>query len=155
MPPRRSSTRVTVFMISNRELRHHSESYGASQNSPAALRFLRQAPELSGGPQILPMALRICRRTSDSSAGAPESSEAPRIFRRSSELSGGPQNFPARLRIFPWLSESSDGPPENPGGLVWLSVLAIGLLVISGWLGGKMVYVLGVAVDTPPEAKPR
>lgn len=45
--------------------------------------------------------------------------------------------------------------PENPGGLVWLSVLAIGLLVVSGWLGGKMVYVLGVAVDTPPAAKPR
>ncbi len=43
--------------------------------------------------------------------------------------------------------------PENPGGLVWLSVLAIGLLVISGWLGGKMVYVLGVAVDTPPDVK--
>ncbi|MGH8670100.1 MAG: DUF2231 domain-containing protein [Burkholderiales bacterium] len=38
--------------------------------------------------------------------------------------------------------------PEKPGGLMWLSVLAIGLLVISGWLGGKMVYELGVAVDT-------
>jgi uncharacterized membrane protein len=37
--------------------------------------------------------------------------------------------------------------PENPGGLVWLSLLAIGLLVVSGWLGGKMVYVYGVAVD--------
>jgi len=37
--------------------------------------------------------------------------------------------------------------PESPGNLVWLSVIAIGLLVISGWLGGKMVYVLGIAVD--------
>jgi uncharacterized membrane protein len=45
--------------------------------------------------------------------------------------------------------------PDNPGGLVWLSVLAIGLLVISGWLGGKMVYELGVAVDAPPDAKRR
>jgi uncharacterized membrane protein len=36
-----------------------------------------------------------------------------------------------------------------------LSIIGIGLLVISGWLGGKMVYVHGVAVDpganvTPP-----
>jgi uncharacterized membrane protein len=45
--------------------------------------------------------------------------------------------------------------PESPGGLIWLSVLAIGLLVISGWLGGKMVYELGIAVDTRPDAKPR
>ena len=45
--------------------------------------------------------------------------------------------------------------PESPGGLIWLSVFAIGLLVISGWLGGKMVYELGVAVDTSPDARPR
>jgi uncharacterized membrane protein len=38
--------------------------------------------------------------------------------------------------------------PESPGNLVWLSVISIGLLVISGWLGGKMVYVHGIAVDT-------
>jgi hypothetical protein len=25
------------------------------------------------------------------------------------------------------------------------------LLLVSGWLGGKMVYVHGVAVETPPE----
>ncbi len=43
------------------------------------------------------------------------------------------------------------GSPERPGKLIWLSVIAIGLLVISGWLGGKMVYVHGIAVDTPPE----
>jgi uncharacterized membrane protein len=44
------------------------------------------------------------------------------------------------------------GAPENPGRLVWLSVVAIALLVVSGWLGGKMVYELGVAVstETPP-----
>ena len=36
--------------------------------------------------------------------------------------------------------------PENPGGLVWLSLIALGLLVISGWLGGKMVYEYGLAV---------
>lgn len=44
--------------------------------------------------------------------------------------------------------------PESPGGLIWLSVLAIGLLLISGWLGGKMVYELGVAVDAPPRGRP-
>jgi uncharacterized membrane protein len=44
------------------------------------------------------------------------------------------------------------GSPEKAGGLVWLSILAIGLLVISGWLGGKMVYEYGVAVDTPPDS---
>lgn len=32
-------------------------------------------------------------------------------------------------------------------GLVWLSVIAVGLLLISGWLGGKMVFTQGVAVD--------
>jgi uncharacterized membrane protein len=30
----------------------------------------------------------------------------------------------------------------------WLSLIAILLLVVSGWLGGKMVYTQGVAVDT-------
>lgn len=48
-----------------------------------------------------------------------------------------------------WLRQRS---PESPGALVWLSVLAIGLLVISGWLGGKMVYEHGIAVDTPPDS---
>ena len=33
---------------------------------------------------------------------------------------------------------------------VWLSVIAIAMLLVSGWLGGKMVYVHGVAVETPP-----
>jgi uncharacterized membrane protein len=33
-------------------------------------------------------------------------------------------------------------------GLVWLSLIAILLLLVSGWLGGKMVYRYGVAVDT-------
>lgn len=37
--------------------------------------------------------------------------------------------------------------PDAPGGYVWLSLLAIALLVVSGWLGGKMVYVYGVAVS--------
>ena len=31
--------------------------------------------------------------------------------------------------------------------LVWLSVLGLGLLVVSGWLGGKMVFEHGVGVD--------
>jgi uncharacterized membrane protein len=35
-----------------------------------------------------------------------------------------------------------------------LSVVAVLMLGVSGWLGGKMVYVHGVAVDSPPEAAP-
>lgn len=31
---------------------------------------------------------------------------------------------------------------------IWLSVIAIVLLAVSGWLGGKMVYERGVAVHT-------
>src|SRR5690349_7464650 len=46
-------------------------------------------------------------------------------------------NFWLRLRA----------PDHNPDGYVWLSLIAIVLLVVSGWLGGKMVYVLGVAVS--------
>jgi uncharacterized membrane protein len=44
-----------------------------------------------------------------------------------------------------WLRRDN---PLQPGNLVWLSFLSIGLLVISGWLGGKMVYEHGVAVNT-------
>jgi len=36
--------------------------------------------------------------------------------------------------------------PQNPGGLLWLSLISLLLLVVSGWLGGKMVYEYGVAV---------
>ena len=47
------------------------------------------------------------------------------------------------------------GTPDNPGNLVWLSLVSIGLLVVSGWLGGKLVYVLGVAVTAPGETERR
>lgn len=36
-------------------------------------------------------------------------------------------------------------------GPFWLSALAIAMLFVSGWLGGKLVYVHGVAVQQPPE----
>jgi uncharacterized membrane protein len=45
--------------------------------------------------------------------------------------------------------------PQNPGGLVWLSLFALVLLVISGWLGGKMVYEYGVAVSTTTDPAKR
>lgn len=38
--------------------------------------------------------------------------------------------------------------------LIWLSAAAIVLLVISGWLGGKMVHEHGVGVEMPPETIP-
>jgi uncharacterized membrane protein len=41
--------------------------------------------------------------------------------------------------------------PASPGKLVWLSLISVGLLAVSGWLGGKMVFEHGIAVDTPPE----
>jgi len=42
--------------------------------------------------------------------------------------------------------------PGSPGKLVWLSLISVGLLAISGWLGGKMVYEHGIAVDVPPSS---
>ena len=39
----------------------------------------------------------------------------------------------------------------DPGLALILSVLAIAALLVSGWLGGKMVYLHGVAVEEPPE----
>lgn len=40
------------------------------------------------------------------------------------------------------------GAPDKPGSLVWLSLVSVLLLAVSGWLGGKMVYEHGVAVNT-------
>jgi len=46
-------------------------------------------------------------------------------------------------------------PPHAPGRLVWLSLISVGLLAISGWLGGKMVFEHAIAVDSPPESPRR
>lgn len=43
------------------------------------------------------------------------------------------------------------GNPDRYAVPIWLSVIAIALLGASGWLGGKLVYELGVAVDTGTE----
>jgi uncharacterized membrane protein len=37
-----------------------------------------------------------------------------------------------------------DGVPDSA---IWLSFIGVGLLAVSGWLGGHMVYVHGVAVE--------
>ncbi|HJU21106.1 MAG TPA: DUF2231 domain-containing protein [Casimicrobiaceae bacterium] len=42
------------------------------------------------------------------------------------------------------------GTPQNPDGWVWLSLATILMLLVSGWLGGRMVYVLGIAVTPAP-----
>ena len=47
-----------------------------------------------------------------------------------------------------WVRIASADAGAGSAWLVWLSVIAIALLVVSGWLGGKMVYRYGVAVDT-------
>lgn len=52
------------------------------------------------------------------------------------------------VALYIWLRVSS---PDKAGTAVWLSVIAIGLLVVSGWLGGKMVYEHGIAVSAPPD----
>jgi uncharacterized membrane protein len=46
-----------------------------------------------------------------------------------------------------WLRKS--GPPDVKGPVV-LSALGVILIGASGWLGGEMVYVHGVAVEAPP-----
>ena len=47
-----------------------------------------------------------------------------------------------------WMRLSHPADLKLPLGL---SIVAIGLLVISGWLGGKMVYVHGIAVSAAPD----
>jgi uncharacterized membrane protein len=47
-----------------------------------------------------------------------------------------------------WIRIAAGDAGAGSPGLVWLSLIAIVLLVVSGWLGGKMVYRAGVAVDT-------
>ena len=49
-----------------------------------------------------------------------------------------------------WLRTTNVATSNTP---VLLSVVGVGLLGVSGWLGGQMVYVHGVAVE--PQAKPR
>ena len=40
-------------------------------------------------------------------------------------------------------------PAQFGGAPFVLSLIGVGLLAVSGWLGGKMVYEHGIAVDTP------
>jgi uncharacterized membrane protein len=42
-------------------------------------------------------------------------------------------------------------PSHIRGAPLWLSLIGVGLLAVSGWLGGKMVYVHGIAVDAAPD----
>jgi uncharacterized membrane protein len=39
---------------------------------------------------------------------------------------------------------------DNSGVPFILSVVAVAMLAVSGWLGGKMVHLAGVGVDVPP-----
>lgn len=40
------------------------------------------------------------------------------------------------------------GAPDKPGNLVWLSLVSVLILAVSGWLGGKMVFEHGIGVNT-------
>jgi uncharacterized membrane protein len=44
------------------------------------------------------------------------------------------------------------GGSPNTGTPLVLSVIAIAILAVSGWLGGEMVHRHGVGVDTTPRA---
>jgi uncharacterized membrane protein len=47
------------------------------------------------------------------------------------------------------------GQGATPGGTPFiLSLVAVAMLVVSGWLGGKMVYLAGVGVSAEPAATP-
>jgi uncharacterized membrane protein len=46
-----------------------------------------------------------------------------------------------------WMRVSAGDAGVGSNGPVWLSLVAIALLLVSGWLGGKLVYERGVAVD--------
>jgi uncharacterized membrane protein len=48
-----------------------------------------------------------------------------------------------------WLRHSNPNTLSIP---MWLSFVALCLLVVSGWLGGKMVFEAGVGVDTTAPA---
>lgn len=50
------------------------------------------------------------------------------------------------INIWWRISAGDEGAAAN--GPTWLSLVAILLLLVSGWLGGKLVYESGVAVDT-------
>lgn len=47
-----------------------------------------------------------------------------------------------------WLRIRAGDAGNAATGPVWLSLIAILMLLVSGWLGGKLVYESGVAVDT-------
>jgi uncharacterized membrane protein len=48
-----------------------------------------------------------------------------------------------------WMRTHATASPNLP---LWLSVIAIAMLLVSGWLGGKMVFEAGVAVNLPDTA---
>ena len=47
-----------------------------------------------------------------------------------------------------WMRVSAGDAGAGSTMPTWLSAVAIGLLLVSGWLGGTLVYERGVAVDT-------
>ena len=54
----------------------------------------------------------------------------------------------ALFAVNAWLRWSAGDAPAASNTPFWLSLVAIVLLLVSGWLGGKLVYEAGVAVDT-------
>ncbi len=71
----------------------------------------------------------------------------------------GPINL-AVVALFIWDAWMRHANPESLKGPMALSFVALCMLVVSGWLGGKMVYEAGVgvnesaAVDQPSPGTP-
>jgi uncharacterized membrane protein len=54
----------------------------------------------------------------------------------------------ALFAVNAWLRVRAGDAGASSNTPMWLSLAAIALLLVSGWLGGKLVYEHGVAVDT-------
>jgi uncharacterized membrane protein len=63
----------------------------------------------------------------------------------------------ALFAISAWMRYRAGDAAAQTGLPVWLSGVGVAMLAVSGWLGGKLVYEHGVAVDTEslPDRRPR
>ena len=56
------------------------------------------------------------------------------------------------IELYSWYARYSEGPAAVvPKGLI-LSIIAVGLLLFTGWKGGELVYRHRVGVQDDPEA---
>jgi uncharacterized membrane protein len=51
------------------------------------------------------------------------------------------------LFILSWVLRYNASTTAPSGGAIWISAIAVGLALVTGWLGGEMVDRLGIGVD--------